>query len=156
VCDFWLSCSKSSLTIHVQLILCGNTTLSGGGNNMANLLGQQNGYAGLSGGMNNPLGNFGTALGGNFGNFGSNFNAIPTASQQNTAVLLQQLIAQQNGGGGANNGQAGELNSAQGLFQDSSGDNSAVSGNKRRIDEMNSGARGDADGGPRKKHMVAL
>jgi hypothetical protein len=106
--------------------------------------------------MNNPLGNFGIALDGNFGIFESNFNAIPTASQQTTAVLLQQLIAPQNCGGAANNGQAGDLNSAQGLFQDSSGNNSAISGNKRRTDEMNSGARGNADGGLRKKHMVAL
>jgi len=124
---------------------------------MANLLGQQNVYAGLSGGMNNPLGNLGTALGGNFGNFGSNFNAVPAANQHNTTALLQQLIAQQNGGGGANNNQAGALSAVQGLVQDSSGGNSAISGNKRRIDDMNSGAGGDADGGPGKKHiMVAL
>ena len=123
---------------------------------MANLLGQQNGYGGLSGGMNNPLGNFGTALGGNFGNFGSNFNSVPAANQQNTAALLQQLIAQQNGGGGANNNQAGAPSAAQGLVQDSSEGNSAISGNKRRIDDMNSGNGGDANGGPVKKQMVAL
>ena len=123
---------------------------------MANLLSQQNGYAGLTGGMNNPLGNLGTAFGGNFDNFGSNFNAAPAGNQQNTAALLQQLIAQQNGGGRANNNQAGALNAAQGLDQRSSGDINATSGNKRSIDDMNSGGKGDRDGGPRKKHMVAL
>lgn len=123
---------------------------------MANLLSQQNGYAGLAGGLNNPLGNLGTALGGNFDNFGSNFNTAPAGNQQNTAALLQQLIAQQNGGGGANNNRAGAPNADQGLDRKSSGDINPTSGNKRSMDNIKSGGEGDGDGGPRKKQMVAL
>jgi hypothetical protein len=113
--------------------------------NMANILGQQNGYAGLAAGMNNPLGNFGTAS--NFGSFGSNI------SQQSTAALLQQLIAQHNGGIMADNNQAGAPNAAN---EDCSGDYNLTSGNKRRIDVVNSGGGSDEDDRPEKKQMVAL
>lgn len=128
---------------------------AGGGNSMANLLGQQNGLAGLAGGMHNSLGSFGAALGGNFGGNlgaslgGSNF----AAGQQNPAALLQQLLAQQQSGGGsgANNNQFGALG-AQGTGQGSG--NNTASGNKRSIDDVNGG---EDDGGTAKKQQtVAL
>ena len=122
---------------------------------MSNLLGQQNGLAGLTGGMNNSLGNFGATLGGaNFGgNLGltsSNFGA-PAGGNPNTAALLQQLIAQQNGGGGANINQAAGAPWAQGAG--GSGDN-ATFGNKRSISDVSGGGGGEEDGGPSKKQQT--
>jgi hypothetical protein len=125
---------------------------------MANLLNQQNGHVGLAAGMNNHLGNFGTALGNNFGNFGSNFNSSPAANQPNTVALLQlqQLIAQQNGTVGTNNNQTVAPNAPQGLAQNSSGGNNLTLGNKRRIDDLSSDGENNADDRPGKKQMVAL
>lgn len=119
-----------------QQLLAQAANNTGGGNNMSNLLGQQNGLAGLAG-MNNPLGNFGAALGGNLGGLGgSNFGG-GGGQQNNAAALLQQLIAQQqNGGNGANQAQGND-----------------GGGTKRSIDDVNGG---DDDGGASKKQTVSL
>lgn len=66
---------------------------------MANLFGQQNGFAGLGG-----MGTFGNSIGnfvGNNNNMAGNLGGTSLGGgNQNTAALLQQLLSQQNNGGG--------------------------------------------------------
>ena len=151
-----LNQGNQMLALAQQQLLAGNT--NNNTFNVNNLLGQQNGLAGLGGGNinNNALTNLNAALGGNLGNIGgnlganyavsNNFNAAPAANQQQpinnpaeASALLHQLIAQQKA-----------TKPPENIAQLGVGTvNNATPGNKRSLDEANAGG-GDQEG-PQKK-----